>query len=210
MAIPANTTKVVLAGHLTGGEIFETGFWLTGDAPVSDAAANVLAASLAASFTSDAAAALRAMIGSGEGYDEVRVYSYVSGGPSASFVGSASLTAPGTGTTYQGLNQACCVVTLLTGLAGRRNRGRMYLPATHVDIPSGAEFNPTQVDTIANAVGAWFTDINTAGPGPKVCVMSSAASAATPVLDVRVDNKPDIQRRRANKLAASHTKTVAL
>ena len=47
MSIPAGSTKVVLSGVAPQGEIFATGFWLTGGAINSEASANIAAQALA-------------------------------------------------------------------------------------------------------------------------------------------------------------------
>jgi len=43
MAIPAGVTHVTFGGGLPGGEVWESGFWISGDTPTSNAAATALA-----------------------------------------------------------------------------------------------------------------------------------------------------------------------
>lgn len=211
MSIPSGVTKVVLQGHLTGAEIFETGFWLKGAAPISDAAASVLAAQLATFFGTDLKPSVVPLITTTSGYDNLRVYGYPTGGPTAVSVGVAAIASgAGTGTGQSNPNQVSIVATLRTALAGRRNRGRMYLPANAANIISG-QLSSAQCTSLATAVAAFFTDINSNAAGPqKVQVVSITGSVSNDVTDVSVDSKLDIQRRRANRQAATSFATHAV
>jgi hypothetical protein len=206
MAIPVETTHVVLHGTTAGGiEEFDTGFWMVGVAPISDAAATVLADQLAALFVaSDANDLPPIMLNADSTYTELRVYSHVGGGPVAAFVGVAALVVAGAATTWAPL-QTCMVATLRTDSASRRGRGRMFLPANSGAIYQAAHrFENGTVDLVASGIADFFQAIDDDGAIGNVVVMSDAGSATQLVLNVTVDNRPDIQRRRANKLVASH------
>jgi hypothetical protein len=103
--------------------------------------------------------------------------------------------------------QVCMVATLITGAAGRRNRGRMYLPANGIGFGSH-EFPNARVDAVCQALAAWLDALNTLD-GSAV-VVSQAGTSKRAITQVRVDSKPDIQRRRANAQVASHTHTATL
>lgn len=206
MSIPSGVARFVLVGHLGGSETFETGFWEVGDF-ASQANVDDAAAAAATAFLADMASAATNMLRTIDGYDEVRVYGYPSGGPTASFVGVAPLGTTGSSSTSNPL-QTCCVATLLTGAAGRRRRGRMYLPATGEPL-TASEFSSARVTAIANAV-AGFLGFGSPDPTHGPIVLSQVAGTHAPVTQVRVDSKPDIQRRRAESLspAASHVSNV--
>lgn len=206
MSIPAGVARFVLAGHLGATEIFETGFWEVGDF-ATQADVDSAAAAAATAFLADMAGAATNMLRTVDGYDEVRVYGYPAGGPTASFVGTAALGTTGSSSSSNPL-QTCCVATLLTGAAGRRRRGRMYLPATGEALVT-SEFTSARVTAIANAVAS-FLGFGAPDPTHGPIVLSQVAGTHAPVTQVRVDSKPDIQRRRAESLAASaqHTSTV--
>jgi hypothetical protein len=206
MPIPAGVARFVLVGHLTGGETFETGFWETGDfatqAEVDSAASTFASGAVIGPLDN-----LRALITADCGYDEVRVYGYPTGGPAASFVGTASLGAAGTGTGQLPL-QTCIVATLLTGAAGRRRRGRMYLPACGAQL-SAHQLTTPSVTQVSSSV-ADLLSLGAPTPGHEAVVLSQVAGTHAPVTQVRVDSKPDIQRRRAESLAATSQFTTNL
>lgn len=197
MPIPTQSARVALIGSRTDGEIFETGFWLNG-VIADNAEANAAAAVIAAAFTTagvdDAVAPL---IDNTTHYDEVRVYGYPTGGPSSPAIGSAALAVTGTGSSSGLPLQTCAVLTLRTGFAGRSFRGRMYLPALGTTLATGHLLNTGQVTACCNAFADLFTLLNTTAG--IVSVVSQTLGVKTPVTEVTVDNRPDIQRRRANQ-----------
>lgn len=208
MGIPAGVSRVSLIGTGPGAEIFETGFWLQ-VAPATDALADALAADIVAAAGTVALPNLRSLIPADSSYRSVRVYSYPAGGPTAAHVGEAAIaTGAGTATGSNPL-QVAMVVTLLTGSAGRRNRGRMYLPATGV-VMVDHMFSSARVDAAAQGVRDLLAGLGSETPPKPPVVVSTAGSSAKPITSVRADNKPDIQRRRANKLIETHSLTVVL
>jgi hypothetical protein len=205
--IPAGIARVVYAGHLGGGEIFETGYWLLGDygtQALTQTAADTEATQLGVSAL---LTTLQSMITADSGYDEVRVYGYPTGGPTATFVASAAIGAPGTGAGSLP-DQVALVATLLTGAAGRRRRGRMYFPANGL-VLAAHQVQNTTVDNLADRLAAYWTAfVIDATHGP--VVLSQIAGTAHPILDVRVDSRADIQRRRANKQTIAHQHSAAV
>lgn len=211
MGIPSGVARISLVGHQTGGEIFDTSFWVGGTGvPTSNADANTYAAQVSSQLGGPTLTELCSLLDSDSGYDEVRVYSYPSGGPTASFVGSATIgSGTGTNSTFMPLQQCMCI-TLLTGLSGRQNRGRMYLPATGLSLTSGHLFSGTTVQNVVEAMAGFFGGVNGLGSTNDVCVVSQTATTFHTVTAVRADERPDIQRRRANRQAtgASHLATI--
>lgn len=204
MGIPAGVSKVVYGGTLLGGqEIWECGVW-TGQAPTSDADATTLAENIAADFEVNGWPSIQDVLKNNDAWRYVKVYSYPSGGPAAAHVGDFELTTPlvGSGTGDHPL-QTCLVTTVLTGFAGRRNRGRIFTPARGATI-LGGRFQSDMVDDVVQGWAAHFTSANTKGYGP-ISVVSQAGSARRDASILKGNDKPDIQRRRANKLTASYT-----
>lgn len=200
MGIPANTAKVVISGKLGSTEIFQTGFWQAGITPPGVASAAGYAGAVEGIFASTALAALAAVIPATCAYKKITVYFYT-GGATAAYSGEAPITG-GTGTAAannQPFQSAACV-TLLTGLAGRQNRGRMYIPVISVP-PSDGFWNQPEIGALSTAIAALFNGCNggTSDEG-SVSVVSNVGTTSHPVTSVHVDNKPDTQRRRANKL----------
>lgn len=211
MPIPLGYSRHVLIGHLSGGEIFQTGFWVS-EAP-SDAAATTADAQAVATYLNahwaDTGSPV-SLLDSASGYDSIKVYSYPNGGPDASYVGEANLTgAVGTGT--QSLPDQCAlVISLHTGMSGRRHKGRMYLPMTKGTVATGGQLAGSLVNNYATWWATTFGGINSAvSPGFAV-VLSQVAGSAQRVTEVAVDTRVDIQRRRADRIVPAATATAAV
>lgn len=209
MSIPLGYSRNVIRGHLIGGEIFEWGFW-SAEAPSDDAAANAQAAAVATAYTSAIGTGTgpHTFLSSGEGIDQVRVYSYTTGGPSAQHVGSAALvqTSASVATCP---NQVAVVCTLQTGFSGRRNRGRVYLPCTHTSALVSGQLSSAQVTALAQFMQKFFQNVNAAVTQP-IVVLSQVAGSANDVVTIRVDSRLDIQRRRANRQAPAFSQSETL
>lgn len=132
----------------------------------------------------------------------VRTYYYPGPGP-ATATGATTLTSPVTGTgTISKPPQCAAVFTLLTGSAGRRNRGRFYWPwlssGMNTDltgtVPGGTA---TEAAALLNLM-ATLGSVGTVELTP--AVYSRAGDTLTPVSSIRVGNIHDTQRRRRDKL----------
>lgn len=205
MPIPANLVKWVIGGTLPGNEIFQTSFWIK---TVSTPAVNDTTAAAAAASAQFVAlgAALKAAMTTGSAITSLDQYGYT-GGNSASQHGHATLNIVGTSTTPHP-NQICLVATLRTATASRNARGRMYLPTNGIQMAAAGGIVPTgSVPAIADALAALFTAQQ--GSGDHVSVVSQTLSTTYPVLTVSMDNIPDTQRRRRNKMiGTTYTKAV--
>jgi len=211
MPRPADVTHVVLEGNLGPQEVFNTGFWLTGNTPVDDAGAQALANLIVAlpSFASFITFQ-KPMLAPDSAYTTLKVYAYPSAGLGAQGVGVAAI-AGGIGTAANGnALQVCRVATLKSGVASRSGRGRMYLPADGLADISTHLFIALQTTNTANTLALLFTAINAMLPGRVVSVVSATHGVTHPVVNVTVDNKPDIQRRHANKQTPTFTQVAVL
>lgn len=207
MGIPSGYSRVVIVGTLNGTETFETGFWVH-LAPTSQSDNDALASSIASTFTLNAYPSLKTLITPADAFTEIRVYSYPSGGPTAAYISSATLgTSPGTGAGALP-EQVCMVVTTTTGAAGRRNRGRIYLPATGCQLVAAKTFMNASVDNGVGGIAAMFTSLAAGQPVPSV--VSQVGGSGRPITAVHADNKPDIQRRRAKNQISTYTKTTTI
>jgi hypothetical protein len=105
--------------------------------------------------------------------------------------------------------QAAMVVSLETGLAGRKNRGRVYTPGQPQLIANG-QLLGANVDHLATNVRLFLHDCNSATVGPlsfNACIGTGDAPVIT---QVKVDSVVDTQRRRRDKAVASHSSIVVL
>lgn len=213
MAVPSGLVKFVLYGDATDGEIWSTSWYTKPQAGISSQAnldnfintyANTSypAATLSTVLKSRMSVTTRQL--GFKGY-------YYNGGTSAIYATDKPFSSPIVGSSGGSPLplQTAVVATLLTGASGRRNRGRMYLPVNAVSLSTAHELTTTDVDALANAVKDWFAVLNASGDNP-VQVVSVAGSASRPVTQVRVDSKPDIQRRRANKQQPGYQKVATL
>lgn len=212
MSVPAGSHRTVWYGVSPHGEIFETGAWLSNNSVASQADAQDMADTVAGVISGLANTTLRSLIPSTATYNGVRTYSYVTGGPTATYVADSPFTTPvaGNGTNDMPLQVAMCITTL-TGAAGRRARGRIYLPA-YAASSSGNAFVNTVVDNTVDGIAAMMTswETNHAAQWGHWVVVSVQGSAARAITQLRSDNKPDIQRRRANSFIATHLHTATV
>lgn len=111
-------------------------------------------------------------------------------------------------------NQIACVVTLETAAQrGRASKGRLYVPALSAAIDGATGFfNGSHANDVMNSVRTLLQDINNT-PGadigsPEVHVYSNLGDPGPHrlVTHVSCDQRPDVQRRRANQLEAPRTR----
>lgn len=196
--IPSGYSRTVFHGTLENGEIFQWGFWAS-EAPSDAAAANTQADAARDAFAATTSGSVpRTLLSTGSAYTGVRVYSYPNGGPDAEYVGESTITGQAGAGTGSLPNQVCVVATLLTGLAGRRNRGRIFLPCNSSSLANGQLSS-----SITGGIQAWVASfvgaINSAYDPGKVVVLSQVAGSASNVTEISVDSRLDIQRRRADR-----------
>lgn len=211
MAIPAQTIRLVAAGSLPSGEVFNTGLWCTSTAVIESGPELVLALAVPQVAFNTFFAALAGVFTSGVVPTELLGYYYSAGefGDTAEFSASVPLdNPPGTGS-IRLPDQVATVVSLRTGLAGRSFRGRMYLPLNGLSLDANAQLSSSSIGLVADAAKDLVDDINAGGL--EVVVMSATQTLTTPVTSIIVDSILDTQRRRRNKLvpALTATRTMA-
>lgn len=137
--------------------------------------------------------------------DSVRTYWDADNTPGAELVGASTTAAvPGVGTNTAPPQIAVCA-TLLTGLAGRTQRGRSYVPYSEGTDANGLISSATcQALALATATFlGTFQTISFAGQALYPGLYSARRPGATPITAVRVDNVLDTQRRRRDKIIAT-------
>lgn len=214
----AHLLKVVL--HWSGlGEEGAIGFYLGGNnaTHTDDELHNAIGNALHLLDTNESPSTLsnlQKLLSPDQRFDELALYEYaVSPGP-ATGIGKVSPNAPGsTGITHP--LQVAAVATMRSALSGPSYTGKMYLPAhTMTSVSTSARFTQAQTDQLASTAAAYIGDvqegiqqslaISSLGP----VVYSPKKGIATPLITLEVDNRPDIQRRRANKLQPTATSTI--
>lgn len=208
MAIPAGVIRLSHRGHSPMGEQWEFSVWTEPSTPPADENALLNYASAAAAIVTDTDVLpiWQKLIRSDSGLDEVRAYFYGNGGTKATLVASAEAIIVGAAS--GGLPLQCAVVvTTLTGLAGRSRRGRAYLPASgYATSPGTHVLSTADATAFATAFATYLSTLKAPAdpyPAQTPVVVSGALSATAPIVQVAVDTKIDIQRRRANRQTGS-------
>lgn len=209
----ANTCRLDIRGNqLNGTDVFSVSLWLS---PNVDGAlvpgTNAQAQSALTTLMGDPTFGLmidgwRALIFPADAYTSATLYCYPTGGSSAAAIATAPITGkPGTSSASGAPLQTSMVLTLRTGQAGRSYRGRIYLPARGGMAAGSGGYLATGTGSVVNPVINWLHQIAILTPfpggvGARAGVASSRRGVFTSLTSITVDLKPDIQRRRANKL----------
>ena len=214
MSVPADCARVTFGGALPAGERWQSGFWTHGETPTDNATANALAdlwdGQLTSTDSSGPLNAMETMMTAGITLDFVRVYCYPTGGTTATVIGEHASSWHGTAAAQTQPNQCALVVSMRTGLAGRRHRGRMYIPVNGVATMTNSQVPSSQCDDAAAAWGLCFSDWNASGDNGTVVVVSQTGTLFAPVTQLIIDSRMDIQRRRANQQSIAHQATVTV
>lgn len=214
--------KLTLGGRLVGAQRWSVGVNLdAADTPPLAADLSAFATQAFTDFNTAAwstatsgATALRALASSSATLDQVRAYYYPDGSAVATRIGASTNSAvAGTGSITVP-PQCSLVVSTLTGVAGRSNHGRMYLPCLSVSVgtTTGLMTAPTTA-AVATSVANWLSLLRTraiAGGAPLTPIVSSTTGLSYIITAVRCDDVIDTQRRRRDKVAASSTSSVNL
>lgn len=108
---------------------------------------------------------------------------------------------PGTGQ-WQHDSQTCVCISLLSNLPGASNRGRFYWPALNADLDNTGRIVNGARDALVNEVAGWVADVGNSGDGFLVkmipSIVSTTKGTARAIQSVRVGNRLDVQRRRAD------------
>lgn len=192
MPNPGNVTKYVVSGALPSGEVWACGMYgapLSPTVSMQDAATQVVTSG---NFTG-LLNAIRAQCNTGTTFTRLTMYRYPAGSAVATDMGSASLNLAGQSSTFLP-NQTAIVTTLRTAVATGRGRGRCYWPCTGTQFGASALMQSNIAQGIADAMGTWIRSISGV-------VVSEADSLARPVTSVTVDNRTDVIRARAGRMA---------
>lgn len=211
MAHFASTGRIVISGTAPQGEVWSTGFWITGPGPTSQADAQSKIDTFANAGFAGPLDQFRAGLPTTGNINRIRLYWYVSASPvGATYIADATF-APAAGTGTGSLpEQTAIVATLRSGAAGRSGKGRMYLPCIARSL-TAHQLDNTQVTNIANNVASLLNAGGlVAGAAGRPCVNAQVLGNPVPVLSVSVDSRTDVQRRRADKQQVNFNKVTVL
>lgn len=205
MAYPQHAVKFVLNGKVPSGEVFAHSQWFDGTASDTDDDARSLASGLLAAdwLTNFLTTTVKSYFANTVSWVGWNAYWYA-GGPAAAHSYGADYVTPavGTGGTSVLPAQMCTVMSQRTGRPGRSYRGRAYLPGV---VPSQVTttglVTGTLAQDLATAYADWLSTVKADAGHMIGVVASSRLSAMTPITQVSVDTRLDVQRTRANKLS---------
>lgn len=147
----------------------------------------------------------------------VATYFYPSGSIVSTQVAESLVTSGGAGSAGDYLPlDACLVATFRTDVSGRSGRGRSYMPLTGVPLGSDHQATLTQCTNVANAYQAMLSGINALNEtahniASLTCVVASFTKHQyNDITTVSVDSLVDVQRRRQDKVGATHVFSVAV
>lgn len=219
MPVP-NIAKVVL--HYSGyGEEGAITWWYDGLGSKTEDELNTLAANIDTALADDTIdplpwTALQSFLTLQQSWDSISIYQYaVSNGPATGVAHHAVSGRPGTQNSLYGGLQVAAVLTLHTGAAGRRNRGRQYWPGFARQATEATALY-SNFDTDAMAQNALLAQgqvelalrQDPGNDGTRWCVYSRVGDSARHITSASMDNRPDTQRRRAESLSANYTYTA--
>jgi len=201
--------RVVIKGTGIGAEIWQTGFWTQNVTPPTTQAALQTDCNAIAAFVDTWWTTVKAQCYSSYALTEVDMYQYVAPSHTASLQAASPRSAVAGTISVQGAPiDTCCVVSLRSAVPGRANRGRMYVPMHTGLTGSTGCWAGTPSTSVGTATKALMTSV--AGySGYVPIVVSRTHSTWQPLASLVTDNKPDVQRRRENRLAATNVQVLA-
>lgn len=197
LIIPPGYAQCVLRWSLTGDpeEMLSTlGVALEGTADTPEEIASTFRVMWASNFPASFMSNAWTFIG-------VTAYVGQDGGPPVS--GESILNVVGTSTQGPLPQNNALLVRKQTGLGGRRNRGRMFLPAAYLgegDVSASGVCAPALVSGYQGAFDDFVADLTGLGTlGPPVLFHSAAPSTPTVISSLSVQNVIATQRERLRR-----------
>lgn len=102
--------------------------------------------------------------------------------------------------------EVAAVISLRTALAGRRTRGRMYMPTpSYTLLDANSRWTSGMCTGFTTAAAALLAPLVVGAETFSAVVASATGSLLTPVTQVACGNVPDSQRRRRDRLIEAYT-----
>lgn len=155
------------------------------------------------------ASALRAMLSSRGRIDRVRLYYYPNSGVPALFSAESTAAAINGTSTAAFPPQCALTISLLTGVSGKRFRGRMYWPHIGGALTTAGK-SSLAAQSLTNNIAATLGLVNQFGQIGigSVGVHSAASNTITLVNQVSIGDVIDTQRRRRDDMVEVRTTAV--
>lgn len=157
------------------------------------------------------------LLATGQTIDQVSAYAYAASAEPATAQAVKALSHAGTDSSEGSPLQVAWVASLRTGIPGRSYRGRQYFPGYALRVATNTGLAGNTVtdnnNTLAINMGLEVKESAQSVLGSNDIfwgVFSRARNTIDPVVECRVDNRPDVQRRRANSLQPNHTSAASV
>lgn len=201
--------RVVIKGQTFTSEIWQTGFYVIDTTPPPDQATLQALCNTLEPLVNTWWTSIKANLPAGFTYTGISMYQYVDPSTIAQFQAQTLRAAvAGTSAVGQSPIDTACVVSLRSSLPGRSGRNRMYVPCTAAVNQATGMWDSTVPDGIGTATKALMTACAGA-PNALPVVVSRTLHQYHPLSGLNTDSKPDVQRRRENRLVPNHTQVLA-
>lgn len=202
--------RMVVDGSLPGAERWSCGInFLSDGIPPTQAALSGAAEDMLTRLKGATAGAttLRQLLSTAGSIDVVRLYWYSGVGSPAAMVGQSTGAAQPGLLTVNLPNQCSRVHSLLTGIPGKRTRGRFYWPNVTSTANSSGRDSSVSTSTATNvAIELGALALLTPQAGVKrPAVVSVAGGLVTPVTSLSIGNVIDTQRRRRDAIVEAYS-----
>lgn len=220
MSIDVPTLRVVHSGLVAPGQTWSTSHWIApllidGHPTPSDLGSIAAATATAAKTWFDHVAN---NWGANTTANKSTCYFYAAGSSGATAMGEYAWPTPTPGGGSAGFTPltTSMVVSERTAVPGRSGRGRMYVPYNSGGIGSNGHFSSGNVDAMAGWAKAYMDTMNSVDlssygfTNQRCCVASHTKGHIYDITTLVVDDVPDNQSRRKDKVSSAHTASVAL
>lgn len=211
-----NRVRFVFSGHMRGGtQSWSTGIFAKVSTPPTLAQLQTDVNGLGAAFDAEmlvTGSNIAVSWDAGTRINDHIMYYYPANSPVATLVAvHAAANNPGSSTGYLPA-QVAIVASLRTAMAGRKGRGRMYWPCVAAPLSSAGLLSATVTDNVCaftRYVADQLSNLTWSGAAGQA-VVAGAWPSGVPITSVVVDNKPDIQRRRSDKILATASSVLSV
>lgn len=196
--------RLVISGNITGVQTWSVGCSMTGpDFAPDQADFSTWLDSLVPAITSCWSAGPGVAASGDTQLTRLSAYHYQANAHLAGRVAESPVGPLGGHASGSNSYRDCLVASLLTATPGKSGRGRMYWPATGVNLVNH-QASSSLISDIATNTAAFLNAVNasTIGGFAPVVIVAGKLNPPPRVISVAVDTKVDSQENRSDKIAA--------
>lgn len=201
--------KLVIKGTGPASEIWQTGLSLVSTVDPSTQAAIQADANTLQGFVATWYTAIKSFLYTSYNYTGVSLYQYIAPSTTAHLQANVPVAAvPGTLATAGSPIDTATVVSIRSADPSRRGRNRLYVPDHTTCAAATGMRSTTSTSSIGTATKALFTAIVGSSTYAPIVISRTGGKWEVPLF-LDTDNKPDVQRRRENRLLPTSTQVLA-